>query len=385
MVYRAFFDAVFRSMDPEKAHERGFAAIRAGRFGTRLVFPQTYAPRTVMGIEFPNAFGLAAGFDKNAKAVPGAAGAGLRPRRDRHGDRRGRSPATRGRACSASSTIARSSTGWASTTTAPPRWPRGCTGSRHQAGRTRSSASTSARPRSSSPSDAVADYVESARLLAPYAELPRRQRLLAQHPGPARPAGRRRAAAAAHRRQGGRATARRPRRVPLLVKIAPDLADADVDAVADLALELGLDGISATNTTIARPESLKTSRDVIDAAGAGGLSGPILAERATEVLVRLRARVGDRLAHHRASAESRLPTTYARDWPPEPTWSRATPASSTRARSGRRDSLLLQPEAVPPPISSRGSSPCIFGCRLAPLAQSAERFHGKEKVYGSIP
>ena len=40
------------------------------------------------------------------------------------------------------------------------------------------------------------------------------------------------------------------RRVPLLVKIAPDLADADIDAVADLALELGLDGIIATNTTI---------------------------------------------------------------------------------------------------------------------------------------
>ena len=42
------------------------------------------------------------------------------------------------------------------------------------------------------------------------------------------------------------------RRVPLLVKIAPDLADPDVDAVADLALELGLDGIIATNTTISR-------------------------------------------------------------------------------------------------------------------------------------
>ena len=42
------------------------------------------------------------------------------------------------------------------------------------------------------------------------------------------------------------------RRVPLLVKIAPDLVDQDVDAVADMALELGLDGIIATNTTISR-------------------------------------------------------------------------------------------------------------------------------------
>ena len=40
--------------------------------------------------------------------------------------------------------------------------------------------------------------------------------------------------------------------MPLLVKVAPDLADADLDAVADLALELGLDGIVATNTTISR-------------------------------------------------------------------------------------------------------------------------------------
>ena len=39
---------------------------------------------------------------------------------------------------------------------------------------------------------------------------------------------------------------------PVLVKIAPDLSDEDVDAVADLALELGLDGIVATNTTISR-------------------------------------------------------------------------------------------------------------------------------------
>lgn len=52
------------------------------------------------------------------------------------------------------------------------------------------------------------------------------------------------------------------RRVPLLVKIAPDLADEDVDAVADLAVELGLDGIIATNTTIAREGlGLRSARD----------------------------------------------------------------------------------------------------------------------------
>ena len=83
-------------------------------------------------------------------------------------------------------------------------------------------------------------------------------------------------------------------RVSLLVKIAPDLADADVDAVADLALELGLDGIIATNTTVSR-DGLASPPSQVAAAGAGGLSGPPLRARALAVLVRLRARAGDRL------------------------------------------------------------------------------------------
>src|ERR1700745_1785332 len=58
-------------------------------------------------------------------------------------------------------------------------------------------------------------------------------------------------------------------RVPLLVKIAPDLADADVDAGADLALELGLDGIIATNTTTSR-DGLASPAAEGAAAGGGG-------------------------------------------------------------------------------------------------------------------
>jgi len=77
---------------------------------------------------------------------------------------------------------------------------------------------------------------------------------------------------------------------PVLVKIAPDLADEDVDAVADLALELGLDGIIATNTTTSR-DDLRTPD--VAALGPGGVSGAPLRPRALEVLRRLRARVGD--------------------------------------------------------------------------------------------
>lgn len=84
------------------------------------------------------------------------------------------------------------------------------------------------------------------------------------------------------------------RRVPLLVKIAPDLADEDVDAVADLALELGLDGIIATNTTIRR-DGLRTDAAKVTALGAGGISGAPVKERSLAVLRRLHERVGERL------------------------------------------------------------------------------------------
>lgn len=82
-------------------------------------------------------------------------------------------------------------------------------------------------------------------------------------------------------------------RVPLLVKIAPDLADEDIDAIADLVVELGLDGIIATNTTISR-DRLATPAARVQAAGAGGLSGAPLKARSLEVLGRIRRRVGDR-------------------------------------------------------------------------------------------
>lgn len=79
---------------------------------------------------------------------------------------------------------------------------------------------------------------------------------------------------------------------PVLVKIAPDLTDADVDAVAGLAVELGLAGIVATNTTVSRA-GLATPG--VAGLGAGGVSGPPVARRSVEVLRRLYARVGGQL------------------------------------------------------------------------------------------
>jgi dihydroorotate dehydrogenase len=75
------------------------------------------------------------------------------------------------------------------------------------------------------------------------------------------------------------------------VKIAPDLADEDVLAVADLALDRGLEGIIATNTTTKR-HGLVTDPARIAEIGVGGLSGAPLRDRATAVLRLLRDRVG---------------------------------------------------------------------------------------------
>jgi dihydroorotate dehydrogenase len=78
------------------------------------------------------------------------------------------------------------------------------------------------------------------------------------------------------------------------VKIAPDLSDEAVDEIADLAVDLGLSGIIATNTTISR-EELATPARIVNACGPGGLSGAPLRLRSLSVLRRLRRRVGDRM------------------------------------------------------------------------------------------
>ena len=70
---------------------------------------------------------------------------------------------------------------------------------------------------------------------------------------------------------------------PLLLKIAPDLNKEQLNDIIELSLEINLDGLVATNTTISR-EYLKTSKQRISKIGAGGLSGKPLMERSTEVL-----------------------------------------------------------------------------------------------------
>jgi dihydroorotate dehydrogenase len=70
---------------------------------------------------------------------------------------------------------------------------------------------------------------------------------------------------------------------PLLVKIAPDLSEAEIEAIVDICLRLQLSGIIATNTTVSR-DGLKTPSGEIEKMGQGGLSGKPLGKRSTEVI-----------------------------------------------------------------------------------------------------
>jgi dihydroorotate dehydrogenase len=142
--------------------------------------------------------------------------------------------------------------------------------------------------------DAIHDYVESTERLAPFADY-----LVVNVSSPNTPGLRDLQATerlrplleavreAVHRVCAGRQPA-------LLVKIAPDLADEEIESIADLAIDLGLDGVVATNTTIARSGLLSPEHHVA-ALGAGGISGAPLKARALEVLRLLRGRAGQRL------------------------------------------------------------------------------------------
>jgi dihydroorotate dehydrogenase, subfamily 2 len=70
---------------------------------------------------------------------------------------------------------------------------------------------------------------------------------------------------------------------PLLLKIAPDLTDGQLDDIISIVKETAIDGLVATNTTISR-DGLQTPATEVDTIGAGGLSGLPVRKRATEVI-----------------------------------------------------------------------------------------------------
>ncbi|HET6562622.1 MAG TPA: quinone-dependent dihydroorotate dehydrogenase [Marmoricola sp.] len=296
-MYEPLFDRVLTHTDAESAHSAAFRAIRAARpvlapAGRRV---RTRASRVeAMGLTFPGVLGLAAGFDKNAEGVDALAALGFgfvevgtvtgEPQPGNPRPRLFRLPHDRavvnrmGFNNDGAEVVAR----------------RLAERQAQRAGKSHSDVvlgvnigKTKVVPEE----QAVGDYEKSTRLLAPFADY-----LVVNVSSPNTPGLRDLQAVS---KLGPLLTAVREaadavaaRHVPLLVKIAPDLSDADVLAVADLALELGLDGIVATNTTVRR-DGLTTPAEEV---GAGGLSGAPLTDRADEVMRLLRGRVGPDLA-----------------------------------------------------------------------------------------
>jgi dihydroorotate dehydrogenase len=293
--YRALFDRVLVRVDAEKAHRAGFRAVRAARPVTSRI-KRERRPFQAMGLEFPGPLGLAAGFDKNAEGIDALAALGFsfvevgtvtgepQPGNDR--PRLFRLPADR-------AVVNRMGFNNDGAEVVAERLAKRRLKHRDSdvivgvnIGKTKVVPEHDA--------DAVAaDYEKSTRLLAPYADY-----LVVNVSSPNTPGlrdlqsvERLRPLLVAVRRQADAVT---DAHVPLLVKIAPDLSVDDVLAVADLAIELGLDGIVATNTTISR-DGLRSSPEEIARVGAGGLSGRPLRERSLEVLALLRKRVGPAL------------------------------------------------------------------------------------------
>ncbi len=294
MAYDEFFDNVLSRVAPEKIHELAFAGIRAGRPVTKKLYAVEPAPVNLMGIEFAHRFGLAAGFDKNARGVLGLLALGFghveigtvtaKPQPGNEQPRLFRLAEDR----AIINRMGFNNDGAAQVASRLHRLRKTRAGAKAVIGV--NIGKTKVVPAEA----AAADYVESARLLAPFANY-----LVVNVSSPNTPGLRDLQAVSSLEpiltAVKAVCDANLSRPVPLLVKIAPDLATEDIDEVTDLAVSLGLAGISATNTTIARPESLKSSRAEISQIGAGGLSGPILAERATEVLRQIRQRAGDQL------------------------------------------------------------------------------------------
>ncbi len=368
LTYDALFDRVLTRVDPERAHRLGFRAIRAAAPLTRRLSTRTAPnrcpstprrptcrrpPVTAMGLEFPNRLGLAAGFDKNAVGIDALAALGFgfveigtvtaqpqpgnpQPRlfrlpagpRDREPDglqqrrRRGRGGAARA-AVRRGSTVATAAS----------------TGRIGQRPTRRPVLGVNIGKTKVVPEDdeqaVLADYAFSARVLAPYADY-----LVVNVSSPNTPG--LRSLQAVDRLAPLLDEVRRVaeeaagRHVPLCVKIAPDLADDDVVAVAELARSQGLEGIIATNTTISR-DGLRTDPAEVEALGAGGLSGPVLRRRS---LRGAEDPAGPRLPDrdHLRRRDHHAPTTPAAGSGPGPTSCRPTPGSSTAARCGRAGS-----------------------------------------------
>jgi dihydroorotate dehydrogenase len=303
-MYRLLYRVVLRRVPAEAAHLAAFGLIRgvARVPGAAWLLRRWLGPRDpvlrvrALGLSFPGPVGLAAGFDKDARGTRGLAALGFGfvevgtvTARAQPGNPRPRMF----RLAADRALVNRMGFNNAGAAAAAAALERSRGRSRARPGGPVVGVNIG-KTRATPDADAAADYAASARAVAAVADYVVVNVSSPNTPGlrDLQAADRLKPVLVAVRAALDAAVS--GRRVPLLVKIAPDLADADVDAVADLALELGLDGIIATNTTTSRTGLASPAAEVA-AAGAGGLSGPPLRARSLAVLRRLHARTGDRL------------------------------------------------------------------------------------------
>ena len=282
-MYRLLFRLVLSRLDPERAHHLAFAVIRMlpalAPLVRALTRPHPSLTVHALGIEFPSPFGVAAGFDKDARGIRGLGllgfghvEVGTVTGRAQPGNPRPRLF----RLIPDRAVINRMGFNNAGADAIAPR--------------VRAAVARRDRPvigvnigksRVVAVDDAIDDYLHSTRLLAPLADY-----LVVNVSSPNTPGLRglqeldRLAPLLEAVRDAAAGT-------PVLVKIAPDLADDQIRRIAELVVRLGLPGIVATNTTLSR-DGLRTPTQVVEAAGAGGLSGAPLAARSLSVLRLLR-------------------------------------------------------------------------------------------------
>ncbi|MBT2503970.1 quinone-dependent dihydroorotate dehydrogenase [Curtobacterium sp. ISL-83] len=287
--YAVVFRAVFANMDPERAHHLAFSVITwlprvpfLNGVVDRYCRPPAADGITTMGIHFPSRFGLAAGFDKDAKGIAGLGllgfghvEVGTITAKPQPGNERPRLF----RLIPDRALINRMGFNNHGAAAAARRLER----ARRNPGRPVIGVNIG-KSRVVAVEDAVDDYLESTRRLAPFADY------LAVNVSSPNTPGLRGLQELDQLRPLLSAVRDAAGHVPVLVKIAPDLTDEQIDAIAGLAVELGLAGVIANNTTIAR-EGLTTPAAEVEAMGAGGLSGAPLAARSLAVLRRVRAAV----------------------------------------------------------------------------------------------
>jgi dihydroorotate dehydrogenase len=286
VIYKLIFQLVFSRMDPEKAHHLGMFAIQvASRLRlTKLLIPIKTKSENRLRHTFAGPFGLAAGFDKNATAVKALGELGFShvevgtvtaiPQSGNPQPRLFRLKADRalinrmGFNNDGAEVVAK------------------------RLAKLRASNSklpvigiNIGKSKIVELKDAAEDYRTSARLLSPLADY------LAVNVSSPNTPGLRDLQSVTSLKPILEAVISESLGKPVLVKIAPDLANEDISAIANLAKTLGLAGVIATNTTIGR-SGLKASEELIESCGAGGLSGAPLNNRSLEVLSLLRKDLG---------------------------------------------------------------------------------------------